>query len=624
MKVDQRFFIDGIHIRDREGRAVLFRGCNLGGDSKIPASPPGNPLDSRVSFVGRPFPLEHADAHFSRLADWGFNIVRFIVTWEAVEHEGPGIYDEDYLAYVREILKKAEEYGLSVIIDPHQDVWSRWTGGDGAPRWTLEAVGIDPDKIAATGAAITLQDQGSAYQPMSWGLNNLRYGAATMYTLFFAGNTFAPGLHIEGVPVQDWLQDHFIDAMKHVARRIKDCDAVIGFGIFNEPHPGFIGLDDLQSHARITAPSGAAPSAYDAIVSASGFTRKVGRFSLFGKLPAPGSEVLNPSGDSLFRTGFSCPWKTAGVWEVRDGIPSVLRPDYFSKFPTHTGNGGTPVSFSCHFLKPFQKRFMQALMKKHKHYLFFAEGVPHGERPSWNREDRETPEGKTLPVIEAFHWYEGMTLLSKKWRRWICADSEAGTPVIGPAAVKKSIRGQLARCASLPRSEGVPAFLGEFGIPFDLDNRASFLSGEYGKQEEALGLFYDAVDASLLHATIWNYSASNTHDDGDFWNTEDLSVYTSTTGEGRAVRGFSRPYAPAVSGTPEKMRFDTKTGTFELFWDAVPGDTEIFLPEHWYPEGWKMIEISSGLRVRETDNARRIILECGAQGSVRIRIRPRS
>jgi len=276
MKTEPHFFLDGIHIRDRDGRYVLLRGCNLGGDSKIPATPPGNPLSGDVSFVGRPFPLDEADDHFSRLAGWGFNSLRMVITWEAVEHEGPGIYDEDYLSYLRAILKKAEEYGFAVFIDPHQDVWSRWTGGDGAPRWTLEAVGMDPDTISVTGAAFTIQDQGPSYRPMSWGLNNLRYAAATMSTLFFAGNVFAPGLFVEGVPVQDWLQDHYIDAMRHTARRIKDCDAVIGFGIFNEPHPGFVGLRDLSDHARITAPSGAVPSAFDTMAAASGFPGKSG------------------------------------------------------------------------------------------------------------------------------------------------------------------------------------------------------------------------------------------------------------------------------------------------------------------------------------------------------------
>ncbi len=60
-----------------------------------------------VTFVGRPFPLEEAHEHFCRLRRWGLtfstyickwfvfiyfssmNVVRFLVTWEAVEHAGP-------------------------------------------------------------------------------------------------------------------------------------------------------------------------------------------------------------------------------------------------------------------------------------------------------------------------------------------------------------------------------------------------------------------------------------------------------------------------------------------------------------------------------------------------------
>ena len=130
MKTEARYIVDGIYIRDRVGRVVLLRGCNLGGDSKTPFTPEGNPLSYDVSFTGRPFPESEADAHFSRLAEWGFTFLRLVITWEAVEHSGPGIYDEDYLAYLRNILKKAEAYNISVFIDPHQDVWSRWTGGE--------------------------------------------------------------------------------------------------------------------------------------------------------------------------------------------------------------------------------------------------------------------------------------------------------------------------------------------------------------------------------------------------------------------------------------------------------------------------------------------------------------
>ncbi|EEQ97574.1 hypothetical protein Pmar_PMAR003200, partial [Perkinsus marinus ATCC 50983] len=83
--------------------------------------------------------------------------LRFIVTWEALEPRRPGEYDYEYIQYVVDIIRKCDEYGISVLIDPHQDAWSRWTGGDGAPRWTLEKIGFDPEKLSESGACFLHQ-----------------------------------------------------------------------------------------------------------------------------------------------------------------------------------------------------------------------------------------------------------------------------------------------------------------------------------------------------------------------------------------------------------------------------------------------------------------------------------
>lgn len=129
---------------DPSGRKVILRGVNLGGDTKVPYPNGGTqfPTDfsdhKEVSFIGRPFPLEEAESHFTRLKLWGFNVLRLLTTWEAVEHKGPGEYDEAYLNYFTEIVRLAGEYGFYVFIDFHQDVWSRMTGGDGAPGWIFE------------------------------------------------------------------------------------------------------------------------------------------------------------------------------------------------------------------------------------------------------------------------------------------------------------------------------------------------------------------------------------------------------------------------------------------------------------------------------------------------------
>ena len=73
-----------------ERRRIRFRGINL--PAKTPKS------ENPISFVDKPFPLNDAAEHFQRLSNYGYNLIRLGVTWEAVMHKGPGIIDQEYLA----------------------------------------------------------------------------------------------------------------------------------------------------------------------------------------------------------------------------------------------------------------------------------------------------------------------------------------------------------------------------------------------------------------------------------------------------------------------------------------------------------------------------------------------
>ena len=64
-----------------------------------------------------------------------------------------GIYDKEYLNYLRELFSLLPKYGISIFVCMHQDVWSRYSGGSGAPAWTIEAAGFDLANLEETGAA---------------------------------------------------------------------------------------------------------------------------------------------------------------------------------------------------------------------------------------------------------------------------------------------------------------------------------------------------------------------------------------------------------------------------------------------------------------------------------------
>lgn len=623
---------DGIWLKDEQGRTLILRGANLGGSSKVPARPDGATyrgegfFDHRaVSFVGRPFPLAEADEHFSRLRAWGLTFLRFIVTWEAVEHLGPGEYDEAYLDYVRAALQKANEHGIQAFIDPHQDVWSRWTGGDGAPGWTLEAVGIDLSRLHLTGAAISHPTHGDPFPRMIWPTNYSKLGAATMFTLFFGGNDFAPLTQIDGVPAQEYLQSHFIKAMQQVALRVRDLPNVVGYDSLNEPGSGYLGVADLgQQHPGPLA-LGVMPTAFQGMAAASGYPQEVAVYEigLQGFQPA-GRVMLNAGRVRLWRPGYDCPWKQNGVWTDANGAPELLRPQHFARKPD-----GSAVDAANDYLKPFIVRYIQAMRTVHPEALFFIEGFPAGAHPHWSADD---PPG----VVNGGHWYDFMTLFTKQFNPDFNVNFRTMEPVMGAANVQQLFTAQLAaiRESSSVDMGGVPTLIGEFGLPFDLDDKSAYTRGNFDLHMQALDMYYNAMDANLLNCTIWNYTPDNSNARGDLWNDEDLSIFSRDQQDkdwredihagGRGTAAVVRPYARAVAGEPLRMRFDRATRVFELEFrhdPAISAPTEIFVPDFQYPHGC-IVELSDGSYRLEGDTL--FIEHTAGQAVHRVRLLPKA
>ncbi|KAI5828833.1 glycoside hydrolase family 5 protein [Schizophyllum commune Tattone D] len=567
-------FVDG------HGRTLLLRGVNLSGSSKAPVQQPSYILDDfweaaergGLSFVGRPLDIDDgsADEHLARLRGWGFNMLRFPVTWEAIEHEGPGKYDEEYMDYTVRVLRKCKEHGFKVFMDPHQDVWSRFSGGSGAPYWTLPAIGINPRAIHATQAALIHAQYPDPEAPdpaslpaMIWSTNYGRLLSQTIFTLFFAGRDFAPRCIIDGKNIQDWLQEHYIAAMGAMADRIRDAGdladvCVLGWDSMNEPFEGLCGWADLNANPDkqgSTLKKGTYPTPAQSLRLGMGKAQTVDHWS-FGALgpSKDGTTTIDPKGTILWadsstepdgvhpRWGWrrdpgwalgTCPWAQHGVWDVDTGF--VLRPDYFRALPGTSED----IEFVADYWRPHFEAFAARIRQSQPEAILFIEPPVFAEPPEIGE---DVLKGR---AAYSAHYYDGLTLVTRHWN-WFNADAlgllrgkysnTLQAVKIGERAIRKSLRDQLGmlKADALTLGAAYPTLIGEIGTPFDMDNKRAYgwtdngkYRGDYSRQERALDASLNAADGSNgLNFTIWTYCPDSCHDWGDGWNMEDLSLWS--------------------------------------------------------------------------------------------------
>ncbi|KAJ3367517.1 hypothetical protein HDU91_001351 [Kappamyces sp. JEL0680] len=607
--------MNGRFFTANDGRTLFLRGVNLSGSVKQPFTPrlpshqPNGFFDGQnVSFVGRPFPLHEADEHFARLKLWGFNFLRFNITWEALEHSGPGIYDQEYMQYVCEILLKAKEYGFRAFIDPHQDVWSRFTGGSGAPLWTLQMVGFNVENFANSYAALVqnVYPDPAQFPKMIWPTNYFKLATATMFTLFFGGSVFAPQCKVNGVNIQDYLQSHYFNAVAELAKRIVNTpgladDVVVGYDTLNEPSMGWLGVEDIREVAREQElRKGLTPTPLQAMILGMGLScDNVEEWDMTSVGPQKMAEkTLDPKGNKAWLNDTRCIWAQHGVWDP--DTKECLSPDYFHFHPKTRKK----VEALRDFWKPFVNKFTLAIRAAHPGTMIFVEPPVNGIPPAWEEGDA------VQPLVFAPHWYDGLTLVGKHWNPWYNVDyigflrgkysSVAFAVKFGEAAIKKAFQSQL----RMLRQEGedalgkCPTVFGEIGIPYDMDGKAAYLTGDYSGQIQAMDANMTALERDLLSFTLWNYTSDNSHQWGDQWNGEDLSLWSPPLSTiisprieaeqrklpedlndgARALEAFVRPFPIAVPGTPKSISFDLVAGTFTFSFTHAVGDDGLWDP----------------------------------------------
>ncbi len=194
----------------------------------------------------------------------------------------------------------------------------------------------------------------------------------------------------------------------------------------------------------------------------------------------------------------------------------------------------------------------------------------------------------------------------KDFQSWMGVNVSLGRLVLGAGRIRRSYYQQLERFKEAAREKlgDVPTLIGETGIPFDLQKKKAYRTGNFKTQIQAMDRSLKTMDDTLLNYTIWNYTADNTNAHGDQWNGEDLSIFSrdqqtnpaDMNSGGRALEAVVRPYARATAGEPLRMSFDIRKKVFEFEFRHDPkvgATTELFIPNFQYPNGYQ-VTVSDG------------------------------
>lgn len=570
---------------DSDGKIFTLRGVNFDPSVKYPASPfqPSHieiDIEHDSSFIGHPIELNELRTHITRLKSIGCNCIRLPITWESLEHKAPEEYDFEYMDYIIEVLDIFHEMGdIYIYIDPHQDVWSRFTGGSGAPLWTLYCCGFNPRNFEVTNAAVlhsfyTEQEQ-DKYLKMLWTTNYFKLACSTMFTLFFAGKIFTPNLIINGQNIQEYLQNKFINAFITLYDRIKtkrpiffQHNLILGMESINEPNNGYIGkkcLDKIPKDRNLKL--GLTPTTLQSFMLGEGYNcnnMAYYNLSIFGPMKAYRNRACQPNGtkcwlmeqermeiDKKFKWKRSanweagkCIWRQMGVWDIVDGKPKLLKPNYFSEFIDKTQDkdiGKVTILDKSYFIN---KIFMEYYAKFYSKFRAIDEDnfiiiqPPVLEIPPILKENKLI-DSKT---IYALHYYDGFSLMFKTWNQNFTIDTLGvlrGTyinPILGIKVGKGNVRKSLQKQLKMMKDEvqenvgtNVGIIFSEIGLPMDMNNKKSFidLNDNYKSQTNGMDTILRALESNNLSFTLWCYCHTNTHKWGDGWNDEDFSIWSN-------------------------------------------------------------------------------------------------
>lgn len=498
---------------------------------------------------------------------------------------------------------------------------------------------------------------------MIWNTNYQKLAASTLFTLFFAGKLYAPKCIINGIHVQDYLQNHYYNCFKKVATTIHENGlentVVIGYDTMNEPGHGYLAVPDITqlSQDDTDFKMGLMPTAFQGMLLGSGIPTTVENWEFKWNGPKKSGHVdVDPQGTVAWLTqdevnntcttfgwqrsaswNAGCIWALHGVWDTISH--QVLQPNYFATQP----NTEIKTDYMSHWIE-YLVQYAESVRSVHVDAILFVQppilAVPPKLPASLKR------------LVYAPHWYDGLTLVKKKWCNYNVdfINLNRGKYGFGPLRFvralrlgEKSIRQCFVDQLETMKKEGLenigeyPCILGEIGIPYDMEVSSAssvwdWCSSFFVKQNVAIGdpnssqtramdASINALEKNLLNYSLWTYMPDNSSIWGDQWNGEDLSLWQQSfsdteaktysdddsstlltrTGNVRDIPSLHRPHPRVTSGIPLKIEFVSPSNAACASFEYVlkhevlcEGPTEIYIPSCYFPPSSTLVEVSVG------------------------------
>jgi len=189
--------VKNFRLVDALGREISIRGINARVEGLFDVTFD----DGRIPLEPIPaFTQEDAEA----MVRYGFNVLRLPINWSGLEpHEGQ--FSDIYFQKLDEVIGFARNAGLYVLLDFHQDAYSKEIGEDGAPLWAI----VPPPEQLLEGPLENLNERRLSAQVFN------------AFQGFFKN--------------QEGIQDRFLPVWEKVVGRYAHRSEVIGFEPMNEP-----------------------------------------------------------------------------------------------------------------------------------------------------------------------------------------------------------------------------------------------------------------------------------------------------------------------------------------------------------------------------------------------------